>query len=71
MAIALVGGRVRVLGTHRHGPLDGTAGPIAGLAHTHDLAGVGEGLLDSPPRRITGHQLFRGRFQIVVTNGSP
>ena len=33
----------------RHGPFDGAAGPIAGLAHTDDVAGVGEGLFDAPP----------------------
>jgi hypothetical protein len=32
-----------------HGSLDGATCPIAGLAHAHDLARVGEGLLDSPP----------------------
>ena len=52
-----------------------------GLTHAHDLAGIGEGLLDSPPRRVAGHQIFRGRFQIggdqrksitaVVTAPSP
>ena len=46
-----------------------------------DLAGVGEGLLDSPPCDVAGHQIFRGRFQIggdqrksitaVVTAPSP
>jgi hypothetical protein len=48
----------------RHRPFDGAAGPIAGLAHTDDLAGVGEGLLDAPPGRVTDHQIFRGRVQI-------
>src|SRR4029079_15452202 len=28
------------------------------------LAGIGEGLLNSPPRRVTGHQIFRGRLEI-------
>ena len=44
----------------RHGPFDGAACPIAGLAYADDLAGVGEGLLDHPPRRVAGHQIFRG-----------
>ena len=47
-----------------HRPLDGAACRIARLTHAYDLARIGEGLLDSPPRRITGHQIFRGRFQI-------
>jgi len=65
----------------RHRPLDGTTGPIAGLTHTHDLAGVGEGLLDPPPCCIAGDQIFRGRFEIggdqrepitaVITAASP
>ena len=48
----------------RHRPFHGAACPIAGLTHTHDLAGISEGLLNSPPRRITGHQVFRRGFQI-------
>jgi hypothetical protein len=31
---------------------------LRGLADSEDLAGVGEGLLDSPPGRITGHQIL-------------
>jgi hypothetical protein len=42
----------------------GVAGPITGLAHPDDLPGVGEGLLDSPPCRIAGDQIFRGGFEI-------
>ena len=38
--------------------------PIASLTHSHDLAGVGEGLFDSPPCGITGYQIFCGRFEI-------
>jgi hypothetical protein len=48
----------------RHGPFHGATCPIAGLAHSYDLAGVGEGLFDSPPCGITGYQIFCGRFQI-------
>jgi hypothetical protein len=33
----------------RHGPSHGATCAIAGLAHSDDLAGVGEGLFDSPP----------------------
>jgi hypothetical protein len=33
----------------RHGPFHGTPCPIAGLAYAHDLAGISEGLFDSPP----------------------
>ena len=44
----------------RHRPFDGAAGPITGLAHAQDLAGIGEGLLDSPPCGIAGDQIFRG-----------
>ena len=42
----------------RHGPFHCTTCPIAGLAHADDLAGVGEGLFDSPPRRITTGREF-------------
>ena len=38
----------------RHRPFHGAPCPIAGFTDTHDLAGVSEGLLNSPPRRITG-----------------
>jgi uncharacterized protein DUF6444/transposase IS66 family protein len=48
----------------RHRPFDGAACPIAGLAHADDLAGIREGLFDSPPCGIAGDQIFRGRFQI-------
>jgi hypothetical protein len=48
----------------RHRPFHSTPCPIAGLNHTHDLAGISERLLNSPPRRITGHQILRRRFQI-------
>ena len=33
----------------RHGPFHGATSPIAGLSDSDDLAGVGEGLFDSPP----------------------
>jgi hypothetical protein len=33
----------------RHGSFHGATCPIAGLAHPNNLAGVGEGLFDSPP----------------------
>ena len=44
----------------RHCSFHGATCPIAGLAHSDDLARVGESLLDSPPRRIAGYQIFRG-----------
>jgi hypothetical protein len=33
----------------RDGSFHGTTCPISRLTHTHDLAGIGEGLFDSPP----------------------
>ena len=33
----------------RHGPFHGATSPITGLSDSDDLAGVGEGLFDSPP----------------------
>jgi hypothetical protein len=54
---------------------------LAGLAHSHDLAGLGEGLFESPPGGIAGYQIFRGGFEaggdqwdpvaVVVTITSP
>jgi hypothetical protein len=32
-----------------HRPFHAAACPIAGLTYADDLAGIGEGLLDSPP----------------------
>ena len=65
----------------RHGPLHGATCPIAGFAHPDDLAGVGEGLLDSPARCVAGHQVFGRGFEIgghqrkpvtaIVTVASP
>jgi hypothetical protein len=52
-----------------HRPFHGATCPIAGLAD--DLAGVGEGLLDSPPCGIAGDQIFGGGFETVVTNERP
>ena len=40
----------------RNGALDGTAGAVAGLAGTEDVAGVGEGLLDGPAGGVAGDQ---------------
>jgi hypothetical protein len=61
--------------------LTSTARVVAGLAHTHDLAGIGEGLLNSPPCGIAGYHIFCGRLEIgghqwkpitaVVTIASP
>ena len=50
--------------SERHRSFHGATCPITCLAHPDDLAGVGEGLLDSPTGGITGDQVFRGRFQI-------
>jgi hypothetical protein len=38
--------------SERHGPFHGTT--IVGLARPDDLAGVGEGLLNSPTRPVAG-----------------
>ena len=48
----------------RHGPFHGATCPIAGLPDSHDLAGVSEGLLDSPPGPVASYQIFRRRVQI-------
>jgi hypothetical protein len=55
----------------RHRSFHGAACPIAGLADSDDLAGVGEGLFDSPPGGIAGYQVFRGGFEIGGDQWSP
>ena len=55
----------------RHRPFHGTPGPITGVAHAQDLAGIGEGLLDSPPCRIAATRSSAEESRSVVTNWSP
>jgi hypothetical protein len=53
----------------RHRPLHGVVSDCG--PRPHDLARIGEGMLDPPPRRVTRHQIFRGRAACAAWSRPP